>query len=323
MSNPLNGYHTKMQAVIARMDWGILAAFAAVYILWGSTYLAVAVALPKIPPFLLMGSRSLAGGLILLAYSWGGGEVPPLRLWPIAAACGLLFFVGCHGLLAFAQQHVASGVAALILATTPFWIVIIGFVLPANRPSRLRSVAFLVPGLAGVALIAGDQLAVGKDGPQLLGIVLLLVAAFAWALGSVLLERESSEQVSAIGMAGLALTAGGMALLGVSAGAGEFARFAFADLSLAAVLAWTYLVLAGTILAFVAYIWLLERVSPTVVSTYTFVNPVIAVLLGWAILGESFGALTLAGGGLVVISVSALLLVDAPAGERKQATADA
>ena len=314
MSNSLTGYYPPAWNAIARADLRILAAFAATYIFWGGTFLAVAVALPSIPPFLLMGSRSLAGGVILFAYAKYRGARTPAPLWLIAGGCGLLLFVGCHGVMAFAQQRVPSGVTAIILATIPFWIAIIGFVIPSKKPPRLLTLALLIPGLAGVALIAWEQVTSGVAGSRLVDIALLLGASFSWALGSLLLERNTSRENCAITMSGMALIVGGIALVSISVAAGEFQHFQLQGLSMASAVGWLYLLIAGTILAFGSYVWLLERVSPTLVATYTFVNPIIAVLLGWAILGEPFSLSALAGGALVVISIIGLLFFDpAPA----------
>jgi drug/metabolite transporter (DMT)-like permease len=292
---------------ISRIHPRILAAFAAIYILWGSTYLAIAIALPSIPPFLLMGSRSLVGGLILFVHAKREGAPTPPRSWLIAGACGLLFFVGCHGVLAFAQQRVPSGVAAIILATIPFWIAMIGFVFPAGESARLRTMALLFPGLAGVAMIAWRQVTAGQTGAHVSDLALLLGGSVSWALGSVLSERRASEETSAIAVSGMALIIGGAALLGISAAAGESHRFKFAELSTTSAMAWVYLTVAGTVVAFGAYVWLLERVSPTFVATYTFVNPIIAVVLGWAVLREPLNAAMLFGGALVVVSIVGLL----------------
>ena len=295
---------------MSRIHPGILAAFAAIYILWGSTYLAIAIALPSIPPLLLMGSRSLVGGLILFLYARRQGAPTPPRSWLIAGICGLLFFVGCHGVLAFAQQRVPSGVAAIILATIPFWIAMIGFVSPAGESARLRTLALLCPGLAGVALIAWHELTAGQAGTHLSDLALLLAGSLSWALGSVLSERLASKETRAIAVSGMALIIGGATLLGISAAGGEFYRFKFAELSPHSVFAWIYLTVAGTVVAFGAYVWLLERVSPTFVATYTFVNPIIAVGLGWAVLGEPLDAAMLSGGALVLASIAGLLVFD-------------
>jgi drug/metabolite transporter (DMT)-like permease len=319
MRNHLTGYLQQDRSTSAQIDLRVLAAFAATYVVWGSTYLAVSVALTSIPPFLLMGSRSLAGGFILLAYAQRAGAHMPARIWVTAGTCGLLLFVGCHGVMAFAQQRVPSGVTAIILATIPFWIAIAGFVAPAKKPAKPWTLALLVPGLAGVALIAWNQAASGQSDFRLLDIWLLLGASFSWALGSVLLERNASPEISAFAVSGMALIVGGAALIGLSAVAGEFQRFAFTELSASSALAWAYLVLAGTVVAFGSYVWLLERVSPTLVATYTFVNPIIAVLLGWAFLSESFTASTLIGGALIVGSIIGLLAFDSRAGKTNTA----
>ena len=315
MSNPLTGYAFPLSGT-ARWDFRILAAFAVIYVVWGSTYLAVSVALSSIPPFLLMGSRSVVGGLILFAYGRRRGAQIPPRLWLTAGASGLLLFVGCHGVMAYAQQRVPSGVTAIILATIPFWIAIIGLVVPArNKPARLRTLALLMPGMAGVALIAWNQTAAGDTGIRLLDLVLLLWASLAWAIGSIMLERNSSPDISAFAISGMALIVGGIALLGVSAAAGEFQRFTLAGLSRGSALGWSYLVLAGTVVTFGSYVWLLERVSPSLVATYTFVNPIIAVLLGWAFLSEAFTAATFIGGVLVVAAIIGLQVFDRPPGK--------
>jgi drug/metabolite transporter (DMT)-like permease len=299
---------------MAGWDSRFIVAFAAIYIVWGSTYLAVTVALSSIPPFLLMGSRSVVGGLILFALGQRKGAPIPPSLWLTAGISGLLLFLGCHGVMAYAQQRVPSGVTAIILATTPFFIAILGFILPARqKPARLRTLALLLPGMAGVTLIAWNETA--SVGIRLIDLGLLLGASFSWALGSIILERNSAVAVSAFTTSGMALIVGGVALLGVSAMAGEFQRFAFASLSFDSAMGWCYLVLAGTVITFGSYVWLLERVSPPLVATYTFVNPIIAVLLGWALLGEHFTLATLIGGALVVTAIISLLTFDQPPGE--------
>jgi drug/metabolite transporter (DMT)-like permease len=285
----------------------IAAAFAAIYLVWGSTYLAIALALPAIPPFALMGSRSLVGGLILFAVARARGAVIGPRDWLVGGACGLLFFVGCHGVLAVAEQRVPSGLASILLATIPFWTVLIGLVLPLEKPTRPRSLALLAPGFAGVALIAWRELA--GAGPALADILMLLGASLSWALGTVVSERHSGE-TPANALAGMALITGGLVLLGLAVATGELRRVDPAGLMGVPGLAWAHLTLAGTVVTFGAYVWLLERVSPPLVGTYTFVNPIVAVALGWAVLGEAPTVEMLAGGALVLGSLVALLLLD-------------
>lgn len=299
---------------MASMRFRLAAAFAAIYLVWGSTYLAIALALPAIPPFTLMGSRSLAGGLVLFGLARARGARPGRRDWLAGAACGLLFFVGCHGVLAVAEQRVPSGLASILLATIPFWTAIIGLALPLAKPTRPRTLLLLVPGFAGVALIAWRELA--GAGPALTDMLMLLGAAMSWALGSVVSERQS--EVPAAALSGMALISGGLVLLGLAAATGEWRRVDPAGLAGVPGLAWAHLTLLGTIVTFGAYVWLLERVSPPLVATYTFVNPIVAVALGWAVLGEAATPEMLAGGALVLGSLVALLMLDPPEAKRRR-----
>ena len=293
---------------ISRPHIGIFAAFAAIYVLWGATYLAVAVSLRSIPPLMLMATRSIAGGLILLAcVKLAGRPTGSPRTWAFATACGVLFFVGCHGVLAHAQQRVPSGLAAVLLATIPFWIVIAKTLLPGSKPA-LKNLAVLTPGIAGVGLIAWQQIGPNLSGPDIADIVLLLGASASWAIGTILSEAYAGSS-SRIALSGMELVTGGLVLLALSIAFGELRSFDVGGISLASFGAWLYLVIAGTVLGFAAYIWLLKHISPTVVSTYTFVNPVVALLLGWLVLGEHPTARMLAGAALVVASVAGLLLV--------------
>jgi drug/metabolite transporter (DMT)-like permease len=285
----------------------IAAAFAVIYLVWGGTYLAVALALHSIPPFLLMGSRSLVGGGLLLAAAWFGSRTVDAPTWVRAAICGLLLFVGCHGTLAYAQQRVSSGLAAVLLATIPFWIALIGAVMPDGQRPGWKQLGLLTAGLAGVALVVMGR---GNDTPGATAyadIALLVAAAFSWAVGTILSERWSPKDRE-IAFSGVALLAGGAVLALMSAWRGELESFRIDHVAGAAIAAWLYLTLAGTILAFAAYVWLLKQVRPALVATYTFVNPLIALLLGWAVLGERIGVTMALGALLVVASVGGLLV---------------
>jgi drug/metabolite transporter (DMT)-like permease len=283
-----------------------LAAFAAVYILWESTYLAIAVGVQSIPPFLLIAVRSLAAGAILFGFAqFRGPGMPPLRAWSLAAASGLLLFGGCHGSLAYAEKYVSSGLAAVMLATIPFWIVLIKFAgSSADRP-KATTLAALVPGLAGVALFMLPAGAAGAGQIALRMVLLLLGSAFLWALGSIISQRQSPS-ISAAMSAGMQLLCGGAALLVASLLKGELAGFSLSQVSPASWAGLAYLVFAGSVVAFTAYVWLLDHVRAPLVATFTFVNPIIAVGLGWAALGERLTAPMLAGFALVVVSVIAV-----------------
>ncbi|MBV8184601.1 MAG: EamA family transporter [Hyphomicrobiales bacterium] len=295
------------------------AAFAAVYFIWGSTYLAIALGIESIPPFLLMGLRSLIGGALLFGWESFGpialSPSGPSRSWPgacdwrHAAICGLLFFLGCHGVLAYAEKQVPSGIAAIVLATIPFFMVMLNrIVAAAHRPQGLTLLA-LVPGFAGVGLIAWREAARPDHPLDPLLILALLASAFSWALGSVISQRHSSS-LSAPTLSGMQLLCGGAALLLCSLVSGELTGFSPVEVTARSSLGLAYLALAGTVLGFASYIWLLDHVPAPLVSTYTFVNPIIAVVLGWLILSEPLTSEMLLGAALVVASVIAVSLLD-------------
>lgn len=262
----------------SRANTPILFGFAAIYLIWGSTYLALALALQTMPPFALMGTRSIAGGLLLLAYSRiTGGDRGSAKSWLRASVCGILFFVGCHGILAYAEQRVPSGLAALLLATIPFWILGVRSILGRSDEPLARTMLFLLPGLGGVVLVAWRSIE-GPTALQVSDILLLLAASASWALGTIIAEGHK-DSASSVVLSGRELVAGGMVLLLLSAWRGEPANIDLSAISLTSLAGWCYLTLAGTVVAFGSYIWLLKRVSPTLVATYTFVNPAIAVLL--------------------------------------------
>lgn len=278
----------------------VIGAFAAIYLLWGSTYFAITLGLKSIPPFLLMALRSFCGGIVLLAMSGRELASVPWRTWVNASLCGLLFFVGCHGVLAFAQQSVPSGVAAIVLATIPFWILLIDVLFPGHQRPKPLALLALVPGFFGVGLVAWQNVA--QAGISILPVVWLLLAALSWSVGTVL-SRNMSNQSSAVLLSGMQLSIGGVVLFAISWLTGEIAGFKPGDVSMASLLATLWLIISGSVIGFVAYNWLLENVSTSLVSTYTFVNPVIAVLLGIFVLGEPFSSMMLLGAGLVIISV--------------------
>ena len=280
------------------------AAFAAIYLLWGGTYLAIALGLQSIPPFILIGFRSLLGGAALLAYSLFRGSSPrPWQDWRHAAISGALLFVGCHGALAYAQRIVPSGLAAIVLATIPFWIVLINAAIGQKEP-RLKIVT-LIPGFLGVGLIAWRET---SDQVPILMIMLLLAASFSWALGTVYAQRRAAH-ISPKDLASMQLICGGLGLLVLSVVAGESASFAPQHVTIVSLIGLVYLGLLGSAIGNTAYLWLLDRFSAPVVATYTFVNPLIAIILGVVALGEHVTFFMLVGGALVLASVAALLYV--------------
>ncbi|MHC2624533.1 drug/metabolite transporter (DMT)-like permease [Bradyrhizobium huanghuaihaiense] len=278
----------------------VIGAFAAIYLLWGSTYFAITLGLKSIPPFLLMALRSFCGGIVLLAISGRQVANVSLQAWAAPCLCGLLFFVGCHGVLAFAQQSVPSGVAAIVLATIPFWILLIDTLFPGDQRPRPLALLALVPGFFGVGLVAWQN--VTQAGISILPVVWLLLAALSWSAATVL-SRHTSGETSAILLSGMQLSIGGIVLFAISWLTGEVENFRPGDVSPTSLAAVLWLIIAGSVVGFAAYNWLLENVSTSLVSTYTFVNPVIAVLLGTVVLGEPFSRMMLLGASLVIVSV--------------------
>ena len=284
----------------------LVAAFAAIYLLWGGTYLAIAIGLQSIPPFILMGARAGLAGLLLLAVARVRGSGPPASgAWLPAFVGGTLLFGGCHGALAYAQRHVPSGLAAVVLATIPFWLLLLNFAAPVGERPKAASLLGLIPGFGGVALIAWPEASGGEHAVRPAMIVLLLASALSWALGSLYSQRRAAH-VPAVSLAGRQMLAGGAVLLVASALAGEWDEVALGDVSAASAVALAYLVVAGGAVAFTAYVWLLDRVAAPVVATYTFVNPAIAVVLGWLVLDERLSPPVLTGMALVIGSVIAL-----------------
>jgi drug/metabolite transporter (DMT)-like permease len=284
----------------------LIAAFAAIYLIWGSTFLALALGLQSIPPLLLMGARSVAAGAILLAIEQVRRPgFQPGRAWASAAVSGMLLFVGCHGTLAYAQQYVPSGLAAVMLATVPFWIVLLNAFAPTDPRVKLLTFAGLLPGLAGVALIAWPQEPRATAAIDPLMLLLLLGSAFFWAAGS-LVSRRQQALTSAIALSGMQLVCGGAALLVGSGLTGELSRFSAHDVSAISWAGLAYLIGAGSVVGFTAYMWLLDHAPGPLVATYTFINPIIAVILGWSLLGERPTPQMLVGAVLVVGSVAAL-----------------
>jgi len=285
----------------------VVACFLAIYLLWGSTYLAIAFGLKSFPPFMLMAVRSIAGGIILVALSWREISGISARAWARAAGCGLLFFLGCHGILAYAQQMVPSGIAAIMLATIPFWIILLELVMPAKHRPALSTLIALLPGFAGVALVALRNVSDRPIGA--VAIALLMVSALSLAAGS-LLSRHASSNASSLSLSGIQLTAGGAALLITSVATGEFRGFSPGAVTAPSLVALIYLIVAGSVAGFAAYHWLLNNVPTAQVSTYTFVNPVVAVMLGWLFLQEKLSPAMLVGGLMVIASVVAVWLVE-------------
>lgn len=277
----------------------VVVAFACIYLIWGSTFLAIRWAVEVLPPFLMSGSRAVvAGGVLYLWERWRGEPRPALRHWRSAAFSGALLFVGCHGLLGWAERFVASGIAALFLATIPVWMVLLQA--RARRP-RARMIAGIVLGFAGVALLVIPTADVGAAIDPLGGFVLLF-SALCWAGGS-LYSRSASLPANTVVATALQLLAGGTLAWIVGGVLGEVGELDAGLLASRSFLAYLYLTICGSLVGFSAYVWLLRRCEPAVVGSYAFVNPVVAVFLGWSIGGESLAAMAWLAAAVIVVGV--------------------
>jgi drug/metabolite transporter (DMT)-like permease len=280
-------------------------AFAAVYILWGSTYLAIKYVIETLPPFISTGSRFLLAGatLFIVGRLSKDYEKPTLTQWRSSAVVGTLLFLGGTGGVVIAEHHITSGLAALLVATEPFWVVLLSWLwLKGARPDWRVALGLLV-GFVGVYLLMdGGAVQAGSETNRLFGMILVIAAALCWATGSIYGVRAPASK-SPILASGMQMLAGGSALLLAGTLMGEWTGFEISVVSRNSWFALAYLLVFGSLITFTAYSWLLKNARPAMVATYAYVNPVIAVILGWAIAGESFTGRTLLGAGVIVGSV--------------------
>jgi drug/metabolite transporter (DMT)-like permease len=282
--------------------WQTLLAFAIIYFVWGSTFLAIRIGVREVPPLLLAGMRFFAAGLSL--YLWtraNGTPAPNRREWRDATLLAMLIFVVDYGLVFWAEKRVASGITAVMLATIPAFTAVAEILVLRTQKLTQRLIFALLLGMGGVVVLVSPS-GFGAGAIDKLGAAALVVAAICWSLASVLLRKASLPQSKMMSSAAQMLT-GGTMLIVAAVLFGEFRGFSFAAVSAKAWLALIYLIVAGSIVAFTAYVWLIHHESPTKVGTYAYVNPVIAVLLGYFLAGEALSPRTVAGTLLVLVSV--------------------
>ena len=280
----------------------VLAAFGVVYLVWGSTYLAIRVAIESIPPFLMAGTRFLVAGALM--YGWSrlrGAPRPGRPAWGAALLLGALFLLFGNGGVVWAEQFVASGLAAVLVALMPIWTALVEWARPGGRRPGLMTTAGLLTGFAGVALL----LAPGGGAAEIhrVGALVLILASLSWAIASVI-SRNMPLPESGAQSSGMQMLAGGALLTVAGLATGEAAAFdpgAMSPRSLGALL---YLITFGSLLGFGAFTWLLRVTSPARVATYAYVSAVVAVILGWALLGEPFGPRELAAAAVIVGGVA-------------------
>jgi drug/metabolite transporter (DMT)-like permease len=257
-------------------------AFAAIYLVWGSTYLAIRYAVETIPPLVTAGIRHSIAGLILLAWAWARGFRPRREHWISGFALGALFFLIGHGSLHWAEQHVESGVAALLTATEPMFILVLAWSMGQQKISRFSALG-LGLGVIGVAMLTGAELS--AKGSTLLGLLAVLGASFAWSAG-VVISPKLKLPTDALGRTALPTVCGAVMLLAAAGLTGEFHATHWAAISLKSILGLAYLIVFGSVVAFTSYTWLLQRCPPALVATHTYANPIVAVFLGWLLASE-------------------------------------
>lgn len=289
-------------AAAERVVWARRLAFAAVYLIWGSTYLGIRIAVESIPPFLLAGSRSLlAGGLLFLWLRLRGARQPTLTEWTRASLAGVAMLAGGNGLVTWAETGVPSNLAALMLAGVPTYIVLMDWWRPGGvRPTRQAFVGVLLGVLGMALLVKPDPDALVQT--HWLGVVALVLAGLCWAFGS-LYSRYQTLYPNAAVSGAQQMIAGGAAMLLVAIGRGELTELSVADVSGRSFACFCYLTVFGSMLAFSAFNWLVGQTTPARLSTTAYVNPVVAVILGWIVLGESLNPISLVGAVLIICAV--------------------
>ena len=287
----------------------VWAALATIYVVWGSTFAAIDLAVRTVPPLLSMSLRHLVAGTLLLAWALARGPREPVGRRQLIAATlfGGALFLGSHGGLAWAQQRIPSGVAALLVGSIPLWVALLDRAFFGKRLSS-RAVAGIALGFAGLALLVDP---IGGGPIDTVGAVVALLSAGSWAAGS-LYSRGAPLPRAPLLSAALASLAGGVLLAVVGVARGE--RLDVATVSGESLFGLAYLVVVGSLVGLVAYVWLLRAAPISLVATYAFVNPVVAVVIGWALLGEEFTTRMLLAGAAIVVAVA--MIVSAPAPER-------
>jgi drug/metabolite transporter (DMT)-like permease len=286
----------------------IAAAFASIYLIWGSTYLAIRYAVETIPPFIMGGTRFVISGALLYLWARSRGATRPTRInWRNAAMAGGFLLLGGNGAVVWAEQFMPSGLTALLVSILPFWLVIIEWVRPPRQRPSGAIILGLVLGFAGIVVLVGPSEFGGHEDVSLLGTLVLILGSLSWAIGS-FWSRDADLPASGLLTTGMEMLAGGVLMLIVGAAAGEFGHFDPHHVSRASLTGLLYLITFGSLIGFTSYIWLLDKVSPAQLGTYAYVNPIVAVVLGWAIAGEKLSARTAVAAAVVICGVALITI---------------
>ncbi len=284
--------------------WLILAAFAAIYLVWGSTYLGIGIAIQSMPPHIMVGVRFLISGAILFAFMrWRGVPMPRRIHWRSALFIGILLLGLGNGNVAWAETMVPTGLAALLAAVVPLWMVLIDWFRPGGTRPRTSVFVGIALGLLGMLLLIGPG-ALGLENPvNLVGVAILVIGTISWAFGSIY-SRQAPLPDSPLMLTAMEMLTGGVFLIGMSIVLGEWQGFSFSQVTTASWLALLYLIFVGSFLGFTAYVFLLQQTTPARLSTYAYVNPIVAVFLGWAILGETITPMTIVASAIILSGVA-------------------
>ena len=280
----------------------LVAAFAAVYLIWGSTYLAISWGVAEIPPFLMAGVRFVAAGLVFAV--WGlrrGAARPTARDWAMTGLVGVLMAAGGNGGVSWALQRVPSGLGALLVSMVPFWVALGDWWRPGGERPSGRVVLGLVLGFSGIALLVNPAEAAGASGLDPVGAGAIVLASLLWAAGSICSRHVPQPHSQALS-SGMQMLGGGVVLLALSAVAGELRGLDWSAVSPGAFGAWAYVAALGSV-AYGCYLWLLKASVPAKAATYAYVNPVIALVLGYFLAGEALSAWSLGCSAVVVVGV--------------------
>jgi drug/metabolite transporter (DMT)-like permease len=285
------------------LRWRIVLAFAAIYLIWGSTYLAIRFAIETIPPYLMGGIRFLIAGSVLYGVlRWRGVRAPTRWQWRSAVIVGGLLLWGGNGGVMVAEQWVPSSLAALIVALVPLWIVLLNWWWGDRVRPNLSTMLGVGLGLLGIMLIAAPGQSVGEGAVNPIGLVIIIGATLSWSLGS-LYSRKAALPSNALLSTSMEMLAGGVLMMIAGLLLGQGAQIHFEQISVRSLSALGYLVVFGSLIGFTAYVWLLKVSTPARVSTYAFVNPVVAVFLGWAFAGEQLSARELLAAAVIILAV--------------------
>jgi drug/metabolite transporter (DMT)-like permease len=286
----------------------IALAFCAIYVIWGSTFLATRYAVKTIPPFFVSGSRFFLAGVALFIFARTRDREPITgRMWASATALGAMFFLICHGGVSWAAQHVPSGVSALLMSSISMWTAIIEIATRSKTRPGARVIVSLLVGFAGIGLLVVKPELLAGSRVGSMGATVVLIGAFSWALGTVLTKKLLLPK-SIILSASMQMVCGGGLLLIAAVLSGQAAGWSPANVSTQGLLAMLFLTVIGSLVGFTCYIWLLSHCPPTQVATYAYVNPIIALVLGWALAGEQLTERSLFASVIVIAAVATIIM---------------